>query len=94
MRLEFSARARRDLRATQEWISRDNPVRAISFVDELEKDCRALLDYPEAFPIAYRDSRRVLRKRVHGAYLILYEALRDRIVIATVVHGARMDWSN
>jgi len=36
-----------------------------------------------------RKDGRVIRKRVHGDYPILYEALADRIIIAAVIHGAR-----
>ena len=36
MKLEFSSRARSDLLAIAEDIARDNPVRAESFVAELE----------------------------------------------------------
>ena len=89
MRLAFSARARRDLVAIGEWIGQDNPARAASFVDELEDACRGLLDFPQAFPVSVRKDGRVIRKRVHGDYLILYEALADRVVIAAVIHGAR-----
>jgi plasmid stabilization system protein ParE len=32
---------------------------------------------------------RVIRKRVQGDYLIPYEALVDRVIIAAVIHGAR-----
>jgi plasmid stabilization system protein ParE len=89
LRLAFSARARRDLVAIGEWIGQDNPARAASFVDELEDACRGLLDFPQAFPVSVRKDGRVIRKRVHGDYLILYEALADRVVIAAVIHGAR-----
>ena len=89
MRLEFSARARRDLVAIGEWIGQDNPARAASFVDELEDACRGLLDFPQAFPVSVCKDGRVIRKRVHSDYLIPYEALVDRVLIAAVIHGAR-----
>ncbi|MGN6278064.1 MAG: type II toxin-antitoxin system RelE/ParE family toxin [Sphingomonas sp.] len=89
MRLEFSARAQRDLIAIGEWIREDNPKRAITFIDEIEWACRELIDFPNAFPVGVRRDGRVLRKRVHGDYLILYEVFADRVVIAAVIHGAR-----
>lgn len=75
--------------AIGEWISQDNPARAASFVDELEDACRGLLDFPQAFPVSVCKDGRVIRRRVHGDYLIPYEALVDRVLIAAVVHGAR-----
>jgi plasmid stabilization system protein ParE len=89
LRLEFSARALRHLIAIGEWIRQDNPERAISFVNEIERACHGLLDFPQAFPVSVRRDGRVIRKRVHGDYLILYEALADRIIVAAVIHGAR-----
>ena len=89
MRLTFSARAQRDLIAIGEWIGEDNPARALTFIDEIEQVCRALLDFPNAFPVGVRRDGRVIRKRVHGDYLILYEVLAGRVIIAAVIHGAR-----
>jgi toxin ParE1/3/4 len=36
MKLVFTDEAKADLRQIGEWIAEDNPVRAFSFVDELE----------------------------------------------------------
>jgi plasmid stabilization system protein ParE len=89
LRLDFSARARRDLIAIGEWIRQDNPDRAARFIDEIEKACLGILDFPLAFPVSLRRNGRIVRKRVHGDYLILYEVFPDRVVIAAVIHGAR-----
>ena len=89
MRLRFSRRAYRDLIAIGEWIRRDDPERAATFVEELETACRDLLDFPQAFPIAFSRGGRLLRKRVHGDYPILYEVFADRLVVAAIIHGAR-----
>jgi plasmid stabilization system protein ParE len=48
-----------------------------------------LLDFPQAFPVSVRRDGRVIRKRVHGDYLILYEVFADRVVVAAIIHGAR-----
>ncbi|MGN6269723.1 MAG: type II toxin-antitoxin system RelE/ParE family toxin [Sphingomonas sp.] len=87
--MEFSARAQRDLVAIGEWIRQDNPERATTFVDELERACRGLLEFPQAFPVSVRKDGRVIRKRVHGDYLIFYEIFAERVVVAAVIHGAR-----
>lgn len=75
--------------AIGEWIRQDNPERAASFVAELEAACRGLLDFPQAFPVGFRRNGRVLRKRVHDDYLILYEVFTDRVAVAAIIHGAR-----
>jgi toxin ParE1/3/4 len=46
MRLEFSHAAQADLVEIALFIARDNPPRALTFVDELEASCAKLLDYP------------------------------------------------
>ena len=42
MTLEFSSRARGDLVAIADFIEPHNPLRALSFVDEIEARCRRL----------------------------------------------------
>jgi plasmid stabilization system protein ParE len=55
-------------------IVRDNPVRAASFVVELEGKCRAVAASPELYP-ARADLAPALRMAVHGRYLVLYRDL-------------------
>jgi toxin ParE1/3/4 len=87
--LEFSVRAQRDLVAIGEWIGQDNPERATTFVNELDRACRGLLEFPQAFPVSVRKDGRVIRKCVHGDNLIFYEIFAERVVVAAVIHGAR-----
>jgi toxin ParE1/3/4 len=50
MRCEFSPQAIADLREIGDFISRDNPERARSFVLELLDHAHRLADHPEAYP--------------------------------------------
>lgn len=43
--------ARADLIAIGDYIAQDNPLRALSFVDELEMRCTALGDSPHAYAL-------------------------------------------
>lgn len=89
MKVRITLQARTDLEAIAEWIGRDNPKRAISFLDELLARCQSLSEHPDRFPI-YRELRgRTIRKISHQDYVILYVRLADRVEIAHVVHGAR-----
>jgi toxin ParE1/3/4 len=49
-RLIISPRAATDLEEIAEYIARDNPVRAASFVAELEATWRAVAATPELYP--------------------------------------------
>jgi len=89
-RLLLSPRAAIDLEEIAEYIARDNPVRAASFVAELEATCRAVAETPELYP-ARTDLAPGLRMAVHGRYLLLYRDLPDEnaVRIERVVHGSR-----
>lgn len=89
-RLLLSPRAAADLEEIAEYIARDNPVRAASFVAELETKCRAVAQAPKLYP-ARSDLAPRLRMAVHGRYLVLYRDLREEnsVRIERVLHSAR-----
>jgi toxin ParE1/3/4 len=87
-RLHFSRRAEIDLDEIGSFIARDNPPRAVSFVQELTLQCRSLLDFPKSHPLR-PDLGRDVRAAIHGKYLILYVVREEMVEILRVVHGAR-----
>lgn len=88
MRLEFAPEARRDLFEIAGYIAHDNPIRAASFVGELESVCRNLTAFPQAAPLR-PDFGPGIRGLTHGAYAIFYSALTDKVRIERVIHGSR-----
>ena len=88
MKVEFTAEAETDLEAIADYIARDNPVRALSFVREIVERCIGLAEMPEAFPLVPRYRHLGIRRRVHGRYLIFYRSLGNRITILHIVNGA------
>jgi plasmid stabilization system protein ParE len=72
MKIVFSPAARQDLLEIGDYIARDNPTRALSFVDELEEACKGLLDAPLRVPLiqeltrGYRRRIRTLRHCLCG----------------------------
>jgi toxin ParE1/3/4 len=88
MIVEFTAAAEADLEAIGDYIAQDNPVRALSFVQELSRSCLELADMPKAWPIVPRHEHQGIRRRVHGRYLIFYRISEDRIVVLHVLNGA------
>lgn len=52
MKVRFTRSAETDLADIADWIARDNPARAITFIRELRAKCMSLADRPERFPVA------------------------------------------
>ena len=89
MKVALARQARDDLRDIADFIAADAPRRALSFVRELRESARAIGGAPHAYPIDPRYETLAVRRRVHGAYLILYRISEDRVDILRIVHGAR-----
>lgn len=53
MKLTVSPLAEHDLEAIGDWIAQDNPVRAISFTEELYQQCLLIAESP----VLYRKTR-------------------------------------
>jgi plasmid stabilization system protein ParE len=70
MNVELSAEAERDLEEIADYIARDNPRRALTFILELRAKCLELGDGPQAYPVVPRFETSGIRRRVHAAYVI------------------------
>jgi len=88
VKLAFSRKAAEDLEEIGDYIARDNPRRAVSFVDEIEAQCRKVADNPYGFPERQEIAPGV-RMAVYGKYLIFYRIQRKTVRIERIVHGAR-----
>lgn len=88
MIVELTAAAEADLESIGDYIARDNPVRASSFVREIHRSCLDIADMPEAWPVVPRYEHHSIRRRVHGRYLIFYRVGAGRITILHVLNGA------
>ena len=89
MKVVLSRNAERDLEDIGDWIARDNPGRAVSFVVELKEACRTIGSSPHGYPLVDRARDPRLRRKVHGNYLIFYDAGTVTVEILHVLHGAR-----
>ena len=86
MRLAFTPNAQTDLMAIGEYIARDNPERALSFVDELFARCQRISEHPTAFR-QREELGGAVRCAPHGNYQIVFEADEDSVLILRIVHG-------
>lgn len=87
MRAKFSRESNADLEAIGDFIARDNPRRAESFLDELHEAAESLAQFPHRFPASDFDP--AIRRAVHGAYNIYYAVRPDHVRVLRVIHGAQ-----
>jgi toxin ParE1/3/4 len=89
VRVVFSQAPRIDLEQIGDYIARDNPNRAMTFVLELRVAALALGENPRAFPLVPRYERLGIGRRPFGNYLIFYRIEHNRVAIIHILHGAR-----
>lgn len=85
MKVVLSTRARHDLEGIRNYIEKDNPARAISFVGELRDTVKRLADMPRTFPLVPRYEQHGIRRRPHKGYGILYSVEPDRIFVHRII---------
>jgi plasmid stabilization system protein ParE len=85
----ISAAAEADLESIGDWIARENPTRAESFIQELREACLSLANAPLGYSPVPRYEHADVRRRPHGNYLIFYRVMDDEVVVLHVLHGAR-----
>ena len=88
MRYELSPQAEIDLREIGDYIARDNPQRAASFVGELLAHSQRIAEHPEAYP-ARPELSEGLRSCVHERYVIFFSASPERVRIERIIHDSR-----
>lgn len=88
MKADFSPVAKTDLIDIAVYIAQDNPVRAFSFVDELEAKCLGIGRTPH-IGTPRPELGGGVRMLPHGRYPIFYRENEGTIRIERVMHGAR-----
>ena len=88
MKLQFAPAAKADLFDIADYIARDNPARAVSFVEELKAVCKRAAAFPEAAP-SRPEIGPDIRVLSYAAYLVLYRVGADALRIERIVHGSR-----
>jgi toxin ParE1/3/4 len=89
VRVEITARAKRDLVAIGEFIATDNEARAATFVEELLEKCWSLGEYPRRYPVVGRYEGNSVRRCGHDGYGIFYTVREAVVTVLHVLHGAR-----
>jgi len=89
MKVTPSTQARQDLQAIRHYIEKDNPTRAVTFVEELRDIAKRIGDMSRAFPLVPRYEQHGIRRRSYKGYGLLYSVERDRIFIHRILGPGR-----
>lgn len=92
MQCLFSPLAEADLEEIGDYIARDNPARAITFIQEIRELCHNITAVPEGYPLRPELGENI-RMVPFRRYLIFYTAGIESVRIERILHGAR-DISN
>ena len=87
-RLKFTLLAQQDLLDIGDFIAKDNPAAAGSFVQQLQDRCLSLSENPRTGS-KREELKPNLRSVSQGHYLIFYRPLTDGIEVIRIIHGAR-----
>ena len=87
MRPVFLPAAIADLEEIGDYIARDNPRRAASFVTELRSQCVKLTRSPEGYRLR-PELGDGIRSCAYGNYVIFFTTRADALLIVRILHGA------
>ncbi|WJY16922.1 type II toxin-antitoxin system RelE/ParE family toxin [Pectobacteriaceae bacterium CE90] len=88
MKLGISPLAEQDMEAIGDYIAQDNPVRAVSFMEELYQQCLLIAETP----VIYRERPELgqcVRSCSYGRYLIVFSVLDTEVRVERLLHGSR-----
>ena len=80
--------AEADLQEIGDYIAKDNPRRAESFIDELLDQAEKIAQMPTAY-VAREDLASGLRMCVHGRYLLFFRATGSVMRVERILHSRR-----
>jgi addiction module RelE/StbE family toxin len=90
MKIFWTKEALLCLQDMEEYISRDNHVIAVEFVDKLISVAETIVDYPERGRIVPELSLENIRELIHKNYRIVYLVKKNSIDILTVFEGHQL----
>jgi len=88
--IEWSRRARTDLRELKAYIAKDSPYYARRFTERIIASVEKLADFPKiGRRVPEAEGREDLRELIYQGYRIIYLTRPERVFIVTIVHGSR-----
>lgn len=89
MKVRLSRKAEADIESIADWIAKDDPNAAWRFAVDLRAECSNLEEMPERHPVYSQKHGEVIRRKVHGQYLIFYIVTSNIVYIIRIIHGAQ-----
>lgn len=90
MRIFWTKEALLRLQEIEEYISRDNPIGAIEFVDKLITVAETIIDNPRKGRMVPELSLENIRELLHQNYRIVYLIKKNSVDILTVFEGHQL----
>jgi len=90
MRIFWTKEALLRLQEIEEYISRDNPIGAIEFVDKLVTVAETIIDNPRKGRMVPELSLENIRELLHQNYRIVYLIKKNSVDILTVFEGHQL----
>ena len=80
--------AEQELEEIADYIARDRPARAASFVLELLARCDSLADNPRRYPLVAGHEATQIRQCQYSRYLIYYRVEKKSLEVLHILHSA------
>jgi len=88
--IEWSHRARSDIRDLKAYIAKDSPYYARRFTERVIASVEKLEEFPKiGRPVPEVEGRDDVRELIYQGYRIIYLTKPDRVFIVTIMHGSR-----
>jgi len=81
-----------DLAAAADYIARDSESYAAAFVDEVKEAAASLAQFAERGQVVPEFADHRIRELLIKPYRLVYEVTDDKVLILTLIHGARRKW--
>lgn len=89
MGIEWSRRARTDLRDLKAYISKDSPYYARRFTRQIIASVEKLGQFPRiGRTVPEAEGREDVRELIYRSYRIIYLTRPERVFIVTIIHGS------
>ena len=89
MKIEWTEPSLLDLESIQEYIRRDSEYYAILFIERIIEAVESLKKFPEMGRSVPEAGEENIREILFYNYRIIYRMEIERILILTIIHGAR-----
>lgn len=89
MKIEWTEPALSDLESIRDYIRRDSEYYAARFIERIIEAVENLEKFPEVGRSVPEAEEENIRELLFYNYRIMYRVERERILILTIIHGAR-----